>query len=288
MANKIQDAFDGIQADTQLKESTKQFLREEYAKRSQPANHKPYRKLLAAACLFVFLLTGAAGYAWVQAPIAYVSIDINPSIELALNRLDRVVSATAYNTQGEKILNSLKLNGKKYTAAVDIIIGSREMTVYLEKESELVFTIAADNGHYLKLRKGVERCSGHIGYESHSVHADAGLLTTAHESGLSLGKYYAWQQLVQYDASVTADECEDMSMSKIHGLIQEHEQDNDCSQGNKHRQDNESQQNNGHSQQQDEPQQDQTEQPPADTDESAADPDISPSENQHHKESCHH
>lgn len=281
MANKIQDAFDGIQADTQLKESTKQFLREEYAKRVRPINHKPYRKLLAAVCLFVFLLTGAAGYTWVQAPIAYVSIDINPSIELALNRFDRVVSAAAYNTQGEKILNSLKLNGKKYTAAVDTIIGSREMTVYLEKESELVFTIAADSGHYLKLRKGVERCSGHIGYESHSVHADADLLTTAHESGLSLGKYYAWQQLVQYDESVTADECENMSMSKIHGLIQEHEQDDNCSQGNKHKQDNESKQNNGHSQQN-------NTQQPAETDESVTDPDILPSENHHNKKGCHH
>ena len=73
MTNRVQDAFDCIKADKDLK----------------------------------------AGYSWVQRPVSYVSIDVNPSIELALNRFDRVVYAAAYNLEGEEILNGLSLKGKK-------------------------------------------------------------------------------------------------------------------------------------------------------------------------------
>ena len=46
----------------------------------------------------------------------------------------------------------------------------------------------------------------------------------AHENDVSVGKYYAWQQLAEYDSSMTLDQCRHMSISEIHGLTREHEQ----------------------------------------------------------------
>lgn len=96
MANKIQQAFDNIQADTQLKESTRQFL---YANRRKKARRKT-GLILTLACMVLSFTAGMWGYSWFQTPVSYVSIDVNPSMELALNSLDRVVSAYSYNTQG--------------------------------------------------------------------------------------------------------------------------------------------------------------------------------------------
>lgn len=53
--------------------------------------------------------------------------------------------------------------------------------------------------------------------------ADMSLVGEAHENGLSLGKYLAYRLLLQYEPSVTVQDCHDMSMSQLHGMLEEHE-----------------------------------------------------------------
>ena len=224
MANRIQEAFDSIKAQPQLTESTKQFISEKYRKKTWLFHKPKLNRVFAAACMAFAMLLGIGGYSWFQTPVSYLSIDVNPSIELALNRFDRVVAMTAYNVEGEEILESLSLKGKKYTDAIDLIVENKVMAPYLKDEAELVFTVAAAGGRESELKSGVERCSNHIGHNCQSVSADVGIVPQAHGYGLSLGKYYAYLQLVQYDDTVTVDECRNMSMSEIHGLISEHQQ----------------------------------------------------------------
>ena len=85
------------------------------------------RIALAAACAALFLLMGMGGYAWIQLPVSYVSIDVDPSIELALNRCDKVISVAAYNDEGKRIIEKLSLKGKKYTEAIDLLVESEDM-----------------------------------------------------------------------------------------------------------------------------------------------------------------
>lgn len=225
MANRIYDAFDSIKAQSRLVESTELFLSETYKSRRSPVRSRMFQKTLLAACMAFVIIAGAGGYSWLQASVSYVSIDVNPSIELALNRFDRVVSMTAYNAQGAEILKGLPLKGKKYTDAIDLIMASKAMDAYLTDESEIVFTVAADDSRRNELESGVARCSNHIAYSSESISADIAVVSHAHDNGLSIGKYYAYLQLAQYDDTVTVDECRNMSMSEIHGLVIEHEQD---------------------------------------------------------------
>lgn len=219
--NEIRDAFENIHADARLKEAIKQFLEEKYEER-QGRRRPVFKRAAAVFCVLLVLLAGVGGYSWIQAPAAYMSIDVNPSIELVLNRFDNVISAEAYNAEGEEILESLSLKGKKYTGAIDAIMESGRMKKYLTEESELVFTIAADSDKGNELKAGVEYCSSHMGHASESISVDKEIVSEAHDHGCSLGKYYAYLQLSQYDDSVTIDDCRDMSMSKIHGLIKKH------------------------------------------------------------------
>ena len=234
MANKIHDAFDGIKADPRLIESTKQYLSEKYQKKPRLIHRLAFQRVLATACMVLILAVGIGGYSWIQTPVSYVSIDVNPSIELALNRIDRVVSVTAYNTEGDEILKNLPLIGKNYTDAIDMIVESKDMSIYLTDESELVFTVATASNRESELKSGVEKCSSHIDHKSQSVSADIEVVPKAHDHGLSVGKYYAYLQLSKYDDTVTVDECKDMSMREIHGLINEHEQDGTHEQNENH------------------------------------------------------
>lgn len=92
MTDKIHNAFDNIKADNQLKESTKQVLLVKRRKKTVQAKHVLFKKKFAIACLLLMFITGIKGYSWIQSPVSYISIDVNPSIELALNCFDRVVS----------------------------------------------------------------------------------------------------------------------------------------------------------------------------------------------------
>lgn len=222
--NKIQDAFNSIKADTQLKESTKQFLFANRSPKSHSLHWNIFPKTAAVVCIILIFVSGIAGYRLIQTPVSYVSIDVNPSIELTLNRYDRVLSAAAYNAEGAEILENLSLDWKKYEDAVNLIVESNNMTNYLTEESELIFTIAADPDKTGRLTKAVKSISGHTGHRCQSYHTDTGIVSKAHDNGLSLGKYYAYLQLCQYDDSVTIDDCKDMSTSEIHCLTREHEQ----------------------------------------------------------------
>lgn len=221
LANKIQQAFDNIQADTQLKESTRQFL---YANRRKKARRKT-GLILTLACMVLSFTAGMWGYSWFQTPVSYVSIDVNPSMELALNSLDRVVSAYSYNTQGSEILNGLSLNGKKYTDAIKTIMESSAMNTYLTADPELVFTVASDKNREVILEAGAADTSRQMGHDCHSVCTDIETAALAHDSGLSLGKYNAYLLLNQYDDTVTVDQCRDMTMSEIHELIWKYQQE---------------------------------------------------------------
>ncbi len=221
MANKIHDAFENVKADPALTQSTIRYL-EQKRSRQMRFVHLPVYKTLAAVCAMVAILIGIGGYTWMLTPVSYVSIDINPSMELALNRMDRVVSVTSYNRQGAELIQDLRLKGKTYKQAIYMITESGRLQEYLQSEEELVLTLAADSSR-TELKTGVEECCSHIGHGSRSVSVDVNIASEAHDNGLSVGKYSAYLQLAQYDDSITIDNCRDMSMAQIHSQILEHE-----------------------------------------------------------------
>lgn len=107
----------------------------------------------------------------------------------------------------------------------DIIIESEAMSSYLTNEAELVFSVAADNNNKEnQLRNGIAGGAGCMKHGGQSLGVDIDIVTAAHENGLSMGKYSAYLQLVQYDDTVTVDDCQQMTMSEIHGLINHHKQ----------------------------------------------------------------
>jgi len=229
LTNRIQDAFDNIEASEGLKSSTMQFLQTEREKRNPRQFRRPvWGKAIAAACAMLVLMVGIGGYYYytMRTPVSFVSIDVNPSVELALNRCDRVVSATAYNEDGEIVLDGVTVKGKLYTEAIDLIVESDAIQPYLAEDSDLTFTVASgDSNKENAILTGIENCSGCQKHGGQSYTADVNSMTEAHDSGLSFGKYAAYLVLSQYDSTVTAEDCQNMSMAEIHSQINEHEND---------------------------------------------------------------
>lgn len=225
---KLKAAFDQIRAEEELKERTKEYLSEKvYARKKKRTS--PLRNFAAAAAcaLLVFLAGGSYLY---FTPTAYISVDVNPSLELGINRFNRIVSVTGYNEDGKALADSLDLKYMDYSDALEALLADQDMEVYLSDNADVVLTVAGKSENQSsQILETVESCaSSHENVHCHS--GDTEEIHHAHNAGLSFGKYQAYLTLKGLDPSVTLEEIQDMTMSQIRELIQEYSQED--SQGN--------------------------------------------------------
>ena len=229
---KLKAAFDQVRAEEKLKERTKEYLSEKvYARKKKRTS--PLRNFAAAAAcaLLVFLAGGSYLY---FTPTAYISVDVNPSLELGINRFDRIVSVTGYNEDGKALADSLDLKYMDYSDALEALLADQDMEVYLSDNADVVLTVAGKSENQSsQILDNVESCaSSHENVHCHS--GDTEEIHHAHNAGLSFGKYQAYLTLKGLDPSVTLEEIQDMTMSQIRELIQEYSQEDSqgSSQGN--------------------------------------------------------
>lgn len=144
-----------------------------------PAHPRPSRsravRLLLAACLVVAVAgVGLLGVA-VVTPTAYVSIDVNPSLELAVNRFDTVVGARGLNEDGEEVVSSTDVTWMGYEDAVGALVESMESEGYLTKESAVSVTVTCDDEvQYDTIEDASHRCLGEAASEVSCSHAGGG------------------------------------------------------------------------------------------------------------------
>lgn len=215
--NKLRKALDHVRAEEALKANTAEFLRQEIQKRQ---HRHPVRHLRYALCtLAVLVLTLCSGYVVYNTPVSYISIDINPSVELALNRFDRVVSVDAYNDDGIRILQSVPLKGKNYVDAIDLLLENEVLKEYLGVDALLSFTVVSDQEN--QLMEGIQSCHQYAEYDSECHSATKALLEPAHQCHMSVGKYRACQALVAADDTLTLETCKDMTMRELRQRLSE-------------------------------------------------------------------
>ena len=93
-------------------------------------------KFLAVAAAVVLILSTTALVAFTgkigvnkdfdTAPAALISVDINPSIELEVNKANQIISATSVNEDGQQVLDDLDLEEKDLSDGVDAIVSASD------------------------------------------------------------------------------------------------------------------------------------------------------------------
>ena len=132
----------------------------------------------------------ALGSYWLfLVPTAFISIDLNPSLELSINRFDRVIAVQGYNDEGQAIADSLQLQYLDYRQALQELLASQEIISYLEQDAVLSMTVSGqDSSQCGSILREVEGCAA----THQNIHCHAGdieLVSQAHAAGMSLGKY---------------------------------------------------------------------------------------------------
>lgn len=107
-----------------------------------------YKKMSAVAASFlIFAMLSTGVYAY-YTPYSYVSVDINPSLELSVNRFEKVIGVHAFNEEAEKVLGATdKIKNKEIDDALEEIINTASEQGYLQRDASnsLMIVVSSSN-----------------------------------------------------------------------------------------------------------------------------------------------
>lgn len=161
---------------------------------------------------------------------SYISIDINPSIELTLVG-GVVTQAKAYNDDGAAIILSTDVTGMTPQQAVKAIVGSFASQGYITSEADdavIVITVAGGQDGKLaeSLKQNAQQSLDSLGLGGSIVSTDVAdeIVQTADNSGLSVGRYLVLKQIA-LQQRITLDEAKEkygaLKMNELLKMIED-------------------------------------------------------------------
>ena len=196
----------------------------------------PARRWLAAACLALVLVGGGSGLVYQQAyaVASVVSLDVNPSIELNVNRNEKVLSCTPLNEDAAAVLADMgggaDLKGTKLDVAVNAIVGALVRSGYFDQISSAILISVEDKDQDRAARLQQELASivdsllqdqaANAAVLSQTVTQDAQLEQQAQENKISTGKAALVNQALAINGALQFDELAALSVEELKDLIE--------------------------------------------------------------------
>ncbi|WP_406676532.1 anti-sigma factor domain-containing protein [Moorella sp. ACPs] len=202
-----------------------------------PVKKRPPRQAVMAVAAVMLLLILALPLARrVMAPPVpgepayYINIDINPSIELAVDERERVLSARGLNDDGEKLLAGVALKEEKAATAVEILTREAVRQGYYlpDRQGAMVVTVSpaagsdqeklaasAELGQKLtsQARNILQQARVRAVVEAATVQPE--IRQHAEAAGLSAGKYGILLEALEAGLPVTAADLQKESVARV-------------------------------------------------------------------------
>lgn len=184
---------------------------------------------LAASFLFVTIISFALIYTYaLEADVIY--IDVNPSLELSLNRRDTIIQVTYLNEDAKTLFGEIDLKGKDVDEGLELVMEALDDGGYMQKEDAEV-NIAVYTKDEQKADKRlselvsqVVECEKRHDREPtvHTMEIDRDEKKQAGEKGISPNKYQFIKEIVELSDEFDEEELTDMSvkeLKRLHGSL---------------------------------------------------------------------
>lgn len=186
----------------------------------------PLRGFAAVAAVLVLIIAGVFAVKNLGAPsdtlAAVVSLDVNPSIELNVDKDEKIISAKGLNDDGRRVLGDMELEGSSLEVAVNAVIGSMLKNGYLDDmANSILVSVSGVNGYDAdKLRstladdvnRQLENCS----VLSQDVsNADSDTVKLADKYGITVGKTALIRQIIAADSRHSFEELAALSINEL-------------------------------------------------------------------------
>jgi hypothetical protein len=150
--------------------------------------------LVTAALVFLVGFGLVFGQGLIAQPVyATMSIDINPSLELSLDRELKVLSVRAMNQDAEQVLSKVQLKGLYWKTAVERWVEAVRATNQFQIETMLVSAVLPEDALQLKTELQTMQENPGTGVMANIqvrtlYTADRAVTTVAQQNGLSVGR----------------------------------------------------------------------------------------------------
>ncbi len=190
----------------------------------------------AAACVCLVMIGGGSFYYHMEnrRVESIIGIDVNPSVELSINRNGRVLKVRALNEDAVEIIDGMDLVGVDLNVAVNAVVGAMVTHGYLDDlDNAILVTVSNDSVRKAReLRSSVvediedalkENQVEAVVYDQQVIE-DEEIDAIARQYGISYGKAYFLKELIDQNKNLIMDDMEElssMSMEEIAGRIAE-------------------------------------------------------------------
>ena len=228
---RMREAFSNMHASDELKKATMLRIERERdlassrrdgvscVQGSIPSARRVPRKrrmrvfVAVAACLIAAFM-GVGGY------VAYVGVDINPSIELAMSRFDCVIDARALNEDAQAVLDAANVQGRPYAEAAAALADACKS--YLGEGVVVEVGVScSDEERCAEIEQESLRCFGQGGTQVHCGRVDEAQRQAAEHAGMSIGRYRLYCLLEEAGVEVSEQEAAAMPMRELRVLAAE-------------------------------------------------------------------
>lgn len=189
-----------------------------------PAKKPAYWRYLAvAASLLILLFCGHLYNGLRPEVVAYVTLDINPSIELGIDSEERVLKARGLNADGKELLARVRVTGQNLDRAMESLLDEAMRDSYIKPDAENVIlsTVTIEDKDTSISKEKVLKAID-IPLHTSKVKADVvveqvtpELRQEAKRTGLSSGRYLLQIKAQNRGVSITEQELKTKSLRII-------------------------------------------------------------------------
>ncbi len=224
--------LDQIHAEEVLKEKTRAFVKDSLENEMQQRTNKSsarggfaMKKLwVAASTIAACAVLAIGGYAYAHTPVNFVSLDINPSVEVGINAFDTVVTVEGINQDGKNLLKGQKIDGLPLKVAITRLVEEALEQAYIAEDGSTVIAVTVESDDEEKSAELQDEGEQGVSLAMSNKHAiaiiykdcsDLALRTEAKDWGVSPGKYKLIKMLQTLDSDITVEDYKDAKVSEI-------------------------------------------------------------------------
>lgn len=226
-SNAAPNVLDSVRSQCQEQKGTVIPLKQPEKKKTV---WKRFASMAAALILVAGLGFGIGAYHSGHAVASTVSLDVNPSIEIKVNKNEKVLEVTPLNEDAQIVVGTMDFRGSNLDVTVNALIGSMLRNGYLNELANSIL-VSVDDSNTQRGKLLEERLASEINTLLHTdtfdgsvlsqtIAADAQLQEVAAQYGVTPGKASLIQQIVAQNPNYTFDSLAGLSINELN-LISE-------------------------------------------------------------------
>ncbi|MFA6940043.1 MAG: hypothetical protein WCQ54_03555 [Clostridiaceae bacterium] len=229
------DFMNQVKAEKELKENTincvetniNNNLNKKSNEKIKKEKFKMKKFLTAASTVAACAVFALIGNFYYNTPVEYLSVDINPSVEMGINAFNKVVCIEGINNDGKALLKDKKLLKMTVEDTVEALVKEAEKEGFIADDGSTVIAVTAVSDNEEKAVQLKEKAYNRIQQEikagkvkaiAYGDYSNLELRTEAQKVNMSAGKYKLVSALKTLDPNI---DIEQFRYTKITDIISE-------------------------------------------------------------------